>query len=136
MGATSTRCQGAGIITYTATAANTTGITYSLNAASLAAGNTINSSTGEVTYVAALSGTSIVTASAAGCGGPRTATHTVTVTATVGIPLFVSGASSTRCQGAGTVTYTANATNTTGITYSLDAPSWLRVIQLTLQQVR
>ena len=123
LGATSTRCQGAGTVTYDATATNTTGITYSLNAASIAGGNTIDAFTGEVTYAAGFSGTSIVTASAAGCSGPRTAIHTVTVTATVGLPTFVSGVSSTRCEGAGTVTYTANATNTTGITYSLDAAS-------------
>ena len=123
LGATSTRCQGAGTVTYDATATNTTGITYSLNAASIAGGNTIDAFTGEVTYAAGFSGTSIVTASAAGCGGPRTATHTVTVTATVGLPIFTLGATSTRCQGAGTVTYTATATNNTGITYSLDAAS-------------
>jgi len=122
-GATSTRCQGAGTLTYTATATTTTGITYSLDAASITGGNSINSSTGAVTYVAGWSGTSIITASAAGCNGPRTSTHTVTVTPTVGTPVFTFGTSSTRCQGAGSVTYTATATNNTGITYSLDAAS-------------
>ena len=123
LGATSTRCQGAGTVTYTATAANSTARTYSLDAASITGGNTINSSTGAVTYVAGWSGTSIITASAAGCNGPVTATHTVTVTPTVGTPVFTLGATSTRCQGAGPVTYTATATNTTGITYTLDAAS-------------
>ncbi len=123
LGASSTRCQGAGVVTYTATSTATTGITYTLNVASLAAGNTINSTTGEVTYVAGFNGVSIVTASAAGCGGPRTSTHTVTVTPTVGTPVFVAGVTSTRCQGAGTVTYTANATNSTSTTYSMDAAS-------------
>jgi hypothetical protein len=123
MGASSTRCQGAGNIIYDATATNVTGITYSLNAASIAGGNTINAATGEVTYAAGFSGTSIVTASAAGCGGPRTATHTVTVTATVGLPTFTLGVSSSRCQGAGTVIYSATATNSTAISYSLDAAS-------------
>ncbi|HLO46470.1 MAG TPA: SdrD B-like domain-containing protein [Leadbetterella sp.] len=122
-GASSTRCQGAGSLTYGATATNTTGITYTLNAASLTAGNTINASTGEVTYVAGWSGTSIITASAAGCNGPRTATHTVTITPTVGTPVFASGATSTRCQAAGTVTYTATASNSTSISYALDAAS-------------
>ena len=42
MGSTSTRCQGAGVVTYSATSTNTTGITYSLNAASLTGGNTID----------------------------------------------------------------------------------------------
>ena len=123
LGATSTRCQGAGTVTYTANATNTTGITYSLDAASVAGGNSIVAGTGAVTYVAGWSGTSIITASAAGCNGPAIATHTVTITPTVGTPVFVLGATSTRCQGAGTLTYTANATNTTGITYSLDAAS-------------
>ena len=54
LGATSTRCQGAGTVTYTATATNNTGITYSLDAASIAGGNTINASTGAVTYVAGM----------------------------------------------------------------------------------
>jgi hypothetical protein len=122
-GATSTRCQAAGTITYTATATNTTGITYSLDAASLTAGNTINASTGAVTYVAGWTGTSTITASAAGCNGPKTSTHVVTMTPTVGTPVFTAGATSTRCQGAGTITYTATASNNTGITYSLDATS-------------
>jgi hypothetical protein len=123
LGTTSTRCQGAGAVTYTATATNSTGITYSLDAASLTATNSINSSTGVVTYVAGWSGTSVITASAAGCNGPVVTTHTVTVTPTVGTPTFTFGATSTRCQGVGTVTYTASSTNTTGITYTLDATS-------------
>jgi len=77
--ATSTRCQGAGTETITTTATNSTGITYSLDAASLAGGNTINAVTGAVTYVAGWSGTTTITASAAGCNGPVTTTLTVTV---------------------------------------------------------
>ena len=123
LGATSTRCQGAGTVTYDATATTTTGITYTLDAASLAGTNAINGSTGVVTYAAGWSGTSVITASAAGCGGPKTATHTVTVTPTVGTPVFTLGTTSTRCQGANTVTYTATATNNIGITYTLDAAS-------------
>ena len=122
-GASSTRCQGAVTVTYTATATNTTGITYTLDAASITGGNTINASTGDVTYVAGWTGTSIITATASGCNGPTTANHTVTITPSVGIPVFTLGATSTRCQGAGTVTYTATATNSTGIVYALDATS-------------
>ena len=121
LGATSTRCQGAGAVTYDAAASNTTGIIYSLDGASITGGNSIVSTTGVVTFVAGWSGTSVITASAAGCNGPLTAPHTVTITATVGTPVFSLGATSTRCQGAATVTYTATATNTTGITYTLDA---------------
>jgi Bacterial Ig domain/Secretion system C-terminal sorting domain len=123
LGATSTRCQAAATVTYTATAANATGITYSLDAASIAGGNSINPSTGAVTYAAAWFGTTTITVSAAGCGGPKTATHTVTTSATVGTPVFALGFSSSRMQGAATITYSATATYTTGITYSLDAAS-------------
>jgi hypothetical protein len=120
-GATSTRCQGAGTGTYTATSANSTNISYTLDGASTLAGNTINSTTGVVTYTAGWSGTSTVTATATGsCGAPTTATHTITVTPTVGNPIFVSGATSVRCQGPAMTIYTASSTNNTGITYSLD----------------
>lgn len=123
MGSTSTRCQGNATVVYAATSTNTTGITYSIDATSLAAGNTINASTGALTFTSTWSGTTVVTASAAGCSGPKTTTHTITTTATVGTPSFLMGPSSYRAQGAGTVTYTANATTTTGITYTLDATS-------------
>jgi hypothetical protein len=123
LGVATTRCQGAGTVLYDATAANNTGLTYSLNAASITGGNSINPATGLVTYAATWSGTSIITVSAAGCNGPKTATHTVTITPTVGTPVFLLGATTTRCQGANTVIYTAGATNNTGISYSLDAAS-------------
>jgi PKD repeat protein len=118
----SNRCQGAGIETYTTTATNSTGITYSLDAASLAGFNTINSLTGTVTYAAGWSGLTTITASATGCNGPVSTTHTVTITPSVTINAF-SPASSTRCQGAGTVTYTTTGLNSTGISYTLDAGS-------------
>ena len=79
LGTTSSRCLGAESVAYTASAANSTGITYSLDAASVTGGNSIDPATGIVTYVAAWSGTSIITASAAGCNGPAIATHTVTI---------------------------------------------------------
>jgi len=121
--ATATRCQGAGTVTTTATATNSSGITYTLDAASLAGGNTIVAATGAVTYSAGWSGTTTISASAAGCNGPAVTTLVVTVTPTVGTPVFVMGTTSTRCRGAGSVTYSANATNNTGITYTLDAGS-------------
>ncbi len=118
---TSSRCQGAGTVTYTASAANTSRITYSLDATSTAAGNTINSSTGAVTYVAGWSGASVITASAAGCNGPRTSNHTATTNLPVTTPVFTLGATSTRCQGSGLVSYAASASNATSISYSLNA---------------
>src|SRR5205085_93721 len=122
-GATSTRCQGAGTVTYNATATNTTGITYTLDATSRCAGNTINASTVAVTYDAGWIGTSTITASAAGCNGPKISTHTVTINGPVSTPVFALGATSTICQSSPDITYTANANNTTGITYTLDPTS-------------
>ena len=123
LGATSTRCQGAGTVNYSATSTNTTGITYSLNAASITGGNSINSSTGDVTYTVGWTGISVITATATGCNGPKTATHTVTITPTVGTPIFALGLESVRTQGAATITYSASATNNTSIVYTLDAAS-------------
>ena len=83
LGTSSIRCQAASSVTYTATATSSTGITYSLDALSLAAGNSIVPGTGVVTYTSGWTGTSIVTATATGCNGPKTATHTIT---TLGLP--------------------------------------------------
>jgi len=77
LGPSSSRSQGAGTLPYTATATNTTGITYSLDAASTGAGNSISPATGNVTFTAAWLGMSTITASAAGCGGPKISTHNV-----------------------------------------------------------
>ena len=118
-GANSTRCQGAATVSYPANAANSSSVTYSLVTAPLDPSTTINASNGDVTFSAGFSGMATITASAAGCNGPKMANHVVTVTATVGTPTFAMGSSSTRCQGAGTTVYTANATSSTAITYSL-----------------
>jgi hypothetical protein len=98
----------------------TTGITYSLDGPSRTAGNTINAASGTVTYVAGWSGTSIVTASAAGCYGLKLQSYRYHYAYSRN-PAFTLGATSARCQIASTVAYTATATNTTAITYSLDA---------------
>ncbi|HEX8461325.1 MAG TPA: hypothetical protein VF623_07840, partial [Segetibacter sp.] len=123
LGATSVICQAPGNITYTATATFATGITYSIDAASSSGGNVINTSTGAVAYSPAWSGTTVITASAAGCVGPLVATHTVTITPSVGTPVFAAGATSKRCIAGETINYRATATTNTGITYSLDAAS-------------
>lgn len=125
LGLTSTRCQGAGTVTYTATASNQTSLTYTLDGISLAGGNTIDANTGIVSYSAGWSGTSRVTASATGCNGPKTTIHTITITPTVGLPIFTLGANSVRCKSASTLVYGATATNSTGMSYSLDASSLL-----------
>ncbi|MCW3080323.1 T9SS type A sorting domain-containing protein [Segetibacter sp.] len=77
-GSTSSRCQTAATTTYAASASNATSITYSLDAISTLAGNSIISSTGAVTFAAGWTGNSTIIATATGCYGPTTATHTVT----------------------------------------------------------
>ena len=111
------------VLLVTATASNATNITYSLDAASLAAGNTIDAATGLVTFAAGWAGTTTITATATGCNSTDYAIHTVSTRGDVATPVFALGAGSTRCQNGNDVAYTATAANTTGITYSLDATS-------------
>jgi len=118
LGGTSTICQGSANITYTANCSNTTGITYTLSASGT---SSINNATGEVTWDPSYAGDVTITATAAGCNGPTTAAHVVTITPSVEIPVFVLGSASTICQGSANITYTANCSNTTGITYTLSA---------------
>ncbi|WP_427872173.1 gliding motility-associated C-terminal domain-containing protein [Flavobacterium sp. MMS24-S5] len=109
--ATSSRCQGVETITRTTTATNSTGgIIYSLDSASSTGGNTINSTTGAVTYVAGWSGTTTITASAAGCNEQVTTTHTVTTNA---LPTATISGNLTACL---TTTLTANS-NASSATY-------------------
>lgn len=120
LGANSTRCQGAGNVTYPASSTNATGMSYSLDDTSLTAGNSINSSTGQVAFVAGWTGVSVVTATASGCDGPKSANHTIITNAPVTTPVFTLGASSSRCKAAAVETFTATASNTSEITYTLD----------------
>lgn len=89
LGSSSTRCDGAGKITYAATAANSTSIAYFLDGVSIAAGNTINSFTGEVTYTPEWKGTSTITVTAQGPNGPKSSTHTATTYGPVSTPSFI-----------------------------------------------
>ena len=100
-----------GVSTYTATASNSTSITYGIIGGT---GATINASTGAVSNI---TGNFTVRAIASGPGGPTTADRAVTVTPNVGQVSFTAGATSL-CIG-GTSTYTATASNSTSITYFL-----------------
>ncbi len=107
LGTTSERCRVAGTVTYSATATNALTITYSLDAASISGGNSINASTGEVTYGSSYTGTSIITATASGCFGPLTATHSAVLTA---LPVNSSVISGVGCVAIGaTQTYSITA---------------------------
>jgi subtilisin-like proprotein convertase family protein len=105
-------CQGAAPVTFTATAANHLGLTYSLDAASLTAGNAINSATGQVTFAAGWAGISQITATATGCGSPTSAVHAVIVNDPPLVSLVASPATSV-CEG---VPITLTATSSGGST--------------------
>jgi len=109
-GATSL-CAGA-TSTYTATAANSSSVTYSILGNT---GATIDANTGAVSNV---TGNFTVVATASGaCGANTTANRAVTVNGNVGTPSFTAGATSL-CAG-GTSTYTATAANSSSVTYSI-----------------
>ncbi|WP_307530168.1 PKD-like domain-containing protein [Pedobacter sp. W3I1] len=97
LGATSSRCQGFGTQTYSATASNATGITYSISPAN---SGVINANSGAVTWSSVYSGTVTITATAVGICGTKTANHTVTINSTGTI------------SGAGTVCSGSNGTLT------------------------
>jgi gliding motility-associated-like protein len=107
LGTTSTICQGSVPITYVASATNTTGITYTLDAASIAGGNSIVAGTGVVTYDATWTGTTVITASAAGCNGPATAIHTVTINPAPVVPTAIVSIQPTCGVPTGTIVVTA-----------------------------
>lgn len=106
-GSSSSRCQEAGSLTYHATASNFTYLDYTLDQASFNAGNTIDKQTGEVNFIAGWSGTSEITAHAGGCGGPKSATHTVTILPKVNVEVSITASPFPVFPG-DTVTLTAN----------------------------
>lgn len=129
-GAATSRCQAAETLNiYAATSTGSDNITYSytLDAASSGAGNSINATTGAVTWAAGWHGTSEITVTAsAPCAQDKTAIHTVTTNSsgTLDTPTFTLGASSTRCQDAGTIAYTLSNFNANfNYNYELDAAS-------------
>jgi len=111
LGSSSTICQGAQSITYTATAANNTGLVYSIDAASQAGGNSINPSTGQVTYTDGWTGTTIITATASGCNGPVIAQHTAIINAVLAASVSISASPSGPACSGSLVTFTATALN-------------------------
>lgn len=111
LGPTSNNCKGGAPVTFTASVTNAFALTYTLDAASLAAGNTINSTTGQVTFVPTWTGTSQITAKATGCGAPSTAIHTVVTNPSPSVSLVVSP-STAICEGS-SVTLTATSSGGT-----------------------
>jgi len=105
LGTSSNICSSSQPVTFHATATNALGLIYSLNAECLAAGNTINASTGQITFVAGWTGTAQITATATGCGAPTQAIHTVKVDAPPVVTLSASPAGPV-CEGT-SITLTA-----------------------------
>ncbi len=103
-------CQGTAPVTFGATASNQLTMSYTLDAASLTAGNTINSATGLVTFAAGWAGISQITATATGCGSPTSAVHVVIVNDPPLVSLVASPATSV-CEG---VPVTLTATSSGG----------------------
>jgi len=116
LGSSSSICNGSGTITYNASAANAFTLTYSLDGASLAAGNTINSSTGQVTFASGWAGTSQITATATGCGAPATAIHSAKVNPAPLVSLIAS-TSTPVCEGTGVTLTATNSGGTLQQTY-------------------
>ncbi|HBX49446.1 MAG: hypothetical protein A2275_16980 [Bacteroidetes bacterium RIFOXYA12_FULL_35_11] len=110
-----TVCQNAIDETYTATAANSTSIDYSV--LPITAG-VINITTGVMNWDAAFTGTATITATSTGLCGTTTADREVTVDLATGATIFTAGAI-TVCQNAIDETYTATAANSTSIDYSV-----------------
>jgi hypothetical protein len=112
---TSNRCQGAGTLILTTTAAYySTPVAYSLDATTAAfTGNSINASTGAVTFAAGWNGTTTITASAAGCNGPATTTHVMTV---IALPAPVITGPTSVCNSVSGETY--SIAKITGRTYA------------------
>ncbi len=106
MGAASDICNGVGAVTFNSTATNALTLSYSLDAASLLAGNTINSATGLVTFASGYVGITKITATATGCGSPATAIHSVTVNPSPTVSLVASPTTAI-CEGS-SVTLTAS----------------------------
>lgn len=65
------RCQQADTLNIAASATNADHIIFTLDNTSLAAGNTIGSSSGQIIFTPAYTGTSTITATATGCNGPQ-----------------------------------------------------------------
>ncbi|WP_225318101.1 immunoglobulin domain-containing protein, partial [Flavobacterium luteum] len=106
----------------TTTANNSTGITYSLDATTVAfSGNSINSSTGAVTYAAGWSGTTTITASAAGCNGPATTTHVVTIS--VAPSISVQPSANAVCSGS-TAAFTVTASGSPTYAWRKRGSGW------------
>ena len=108
-------CQDAEDETYTATATNSSSISYSV--LPLEAG-LINSVTGVMNWDKLFSGDATITATAIGLCGTTSAERLVTVNGSTGTPRFISG-STTVCQDAPNEIYTATAINSISITYSV-----------------
>jgi len=101
--------------TYSATAANSTSMDYSVSPGTA---GIMNSTSGVMNWDDAFVGTATITATATGLCGTTSTDRLVTVNPTTGPCSFTAGATAV-CQNATDETYAATAANSTSINYSV-----------------
>ncbi|QIA06267.1 HYR domain-containing protein [Draconibacterium halophilum] len=118
-GAISDVCQDADSYIYSATAENSLTLTYSIDAASEAAGNTVDSNTGEVTFAPGYNGTIYLSATGTGCAPDATTVHTITVNEPPTLTLSAINPDPAEiCRGEAVTITTRSVGNSVNQTYS------------------
>jgi hypothetical protein len=115
------RCKGVGTEIYTATADNSTSITYSISASG-DSNTSFNTGTGEISWKNNFSGTAYITATATGLCGTTVSVRTVTVySAAPSTPGTITGIT-TLCQNQSGVSYSiSTVANAADYTWSVPA---------------
>lgn len=116
-----TRCQGSGTGTYTTTATNASGYTWSMSPSTA---GSVNAGNGVVTWLAGYAGQATISVTASGCNTTSAPSSlSVTTTPTVGVPGSPSGPAALNYGSATTNYSTAGAGNATGYNWSVSPAS-------------
>ena len=124
------RCKGEEVLNFNATSSFSTDIRYHLDAESLAGGVEIDSIFGKVVFNPTYDGTTVITATAYGCGGSLSSNFIINTFKDVEIPVFELGTSSERCVGANVELISASTLYSTSTLYSLDSLSILGGVEI------
>ena len=117
LGTSSTICNGVSSSVFSATATPSLSLSYDIDGTSKAAGNTINTNTGLVTFASGWTGTIQITATATGCGSPSTAIHSVLVKPSPTVTV-VANPSTAICLGSSVALTVTNSGTTSIQTFS------------------